>query len=646
MIDKMTLHQLYIQRLSAGEFNKLQPLLKKLRDDINLKILNSSTLFQAERLSVMLKEINALILDRTEPIATLFNDFAEYEYEYTVKYLDSVTMPTVTIAAGVTTEQLLATISKAKMDLDGKMLTIDGILKVFAKGYTREIKQEIQFGIAEGETTQQIAKRIAELSNNRTKAQAKAVVQTIANHVGTQARAEVFKENKHLFKGDRWTSVLDSKTSPICQMRDGIIYPIGEGPYPPAHYHCLTGDTLISSRYAVSYVSRRVYQGSIYTIHTASGNSITCTPNHPILTDRGFLPINTINSLDKIATNIKSEGIRFTNEQNSKGISTIENLFTSLSKSSGVESVTMPISAEDFHGDVTDNEVDIVNIKRELFFKGYPSRDEVISKNRFIPTNFFTSRLSNFYSSFVRNSTTTNGLMSFFNLIFSLFSSHKRPFHFFLFALSSKFNALSSKLSLKKTYRHIKSFSNSSKPYSILIESYARLKAYCTKSPSVLSPVNSTLLSDNPCDNFISDTELSTNISNGSMGDEVFFDNIVNITIAENVSTHVYNLENDLGYYTANNLITHNCRSVRIPELYDKYKLVKVSTRQSESGPVSNKLNYSDWLKTQSKAVQAEVLGEARAKAFRANKLPLKRYISDDGVFYTLKRLREKDLIE
>jgi SPP1 gp7 family putative phage head morphogenesis protein len=323
--NDLTRHQLYIQRLSAGEFNKLQPLLKKLRDDINLKILNSTTLFQAERLSIMLKEINALILDRTEPITTLFNDFAEYEYEYTAKYLDSVTVPTVTIAAGVTTEQLLATITKTKMDLDGKKLTIDGILKVFAKGYTREIKQEIQFGIAEGETTQQIAKRITELSNNRTKAQAKAVVQTVANHVGTQARAEVFKENKHLFKGDRWMSVLDSHTSPICIDLDGRIFPIGEGQYPPAHYHC---------------------------------------------------------------------------------------------------------------------------------------------------------------------------------------------------------------------------------------------------------------------------------------------------------------------------------RSIRVPELYDKYKLVKVSTRQSESGPVSNKLNYSDWLKTQSKAVQIEVLGEARAKAFRANKLPLNRYIDRQGVYYTLDELKAKDLIE
>jgi len=211
------------------------------------------------------------------------------------------------------------------MELDGKMLTIDGVLKVFAKGYTKDIKREIQFGIAEGETTEQIAKRITELSNNRTKAQAKAVVQTIANHVGTQARNEVFKENEYLFKGDRWTSVLDSKTSPICQMRDGRIYPIGEGPFPPAHYHC---------------------------------------------------------------------------------------------------------------------------------------------------------------------------------------------------------------------------------------------------------------------------------------------------------------------------------RSVRIPELYNKYKLVKESTRQSESGPVSNKLNYSDWLKTQSKAVQVEVLGEARAKAFRANKLPLNRYIDRKGVYYTLDELKAKDLIE
>ena len=41
-----------------------------------------------------------------------------------------------------------------------------------------------------------------------------------------------------MIKGVAWVSTLDGRTSPICQARDGIVFPVSSGPRPPAHPNC------------------------------------------------------------------------------------------------------------------------------------------------------------------------------------------------------------------------------------------------------------------------------------------------------------------------------------------------------------------------------------------------------------------------
>ena len=64
------------------------------------------------------------------------------------------------------------------------------------------------------------------------------IVRTAVNHVSNRAHEAVLVENPDLFRGVRWVSVLDHRTSPICQVRAGRIYPINDGPRPPAHFNC------------------------------------------------------------------------------------------------------------------------------------------------------------------------------------------------------------------------------------------------------------------------------------------------------------------------------------------------------------------------------------------------------------------------
>jgi SPP1 gp7 family putative phage head morphogenesis protein len=92
-----------------------------------------------------------------------------------------------------------------------------------------------------------------------------------------------------------------------------------------------------------------------------------------------------------------------------------------------------------------------------------------------------------------------------------------------------------------------------------------------------------------------------------------------------------------------------NCRSVATPVVKSWRELgipideVAPSTRASMDGQVSEKLNYSDWLRTKPADFQDEVLGAERAKLFRDKKVDIDRFTNDRGRTYTLEELREVD---
>ncbi len=102
------------------------------------------------------------------------------------------------------------------------------------------IEQQIRIGLAAGETTQQISQRFRGLASvfNADRRGTQAIVRTAVNHVTSQAKEEVYKENTDVIKGVQWVSTLDNRTTVICAGLDGEIFPVGEGQRPPAHFAC------------------------------------------------------------------------------------------------------------------------------------------------------------------------------------------------------------------------------------------------------------------------------------------------------------------------------------------------------------------------------------------------------------------------
>lgn len=108
------------------------------------------------------------------------------------------------------------------------------------------LKSAVRIGITEGETVQQIARRIrgtrarnfidGVVALNRR--QAEAVVRTTVTHVSTHAREATFEANQDLVKGAQWVSTLDARTCPECMALDGKVFDPGKGRRPPAHIGC------------------------------------------------------------------------------------------------------------------------------------------------------------------------------------------------------------------------------------------------------------------------------------------------------------------------------------------------------------------------------------------------------------------------
>jgi SPP1 gp7 family putative phage head morphogenesis protein len=108
----------------------------------------------------------------------------------------------------------------------------------FAGAVADDVRQMVQAGIVEGRTTQQISRDARKMVETRSRRQADALVRTITNHVGNQARESFYRENSDLIEAEEYVATLDARTTLFCAGEDGKVFPIGQGPMPPTHYNC------------------------------------------------------------------------------------------------------------------------------------------------------------------------------------------------------------------------------------------------------------------------------------------------------------------------------------------------------------------------------------------------------------------------
>jgi len=280
---------------------------------IGARIAREPDMFGGSALTTLLTDIDKLIGREFEQITedikgTIFS-FADDEAKF---YTKAVQRETDVIFSQVDLNALDQAVFQRGMDatIGPSKITIDEALKKFEANKKREVINAINDGVLGGETNAEIAARVGRIAEGRPEHQVKSLTRTAVNHAASMAKKAATEENQAFFKGDEWVSTLDSRTTLLCAGRDGNIYPIGEGPYPPAHWGACAEGTLIETDkglipiehvkvgdFAMTHTGefKRVYavmakpfDSKMLELENNFGETVRLTNDHPILTSIGY----------------------------------------------------------------------------------------------------------------------------------------------------------------------------------------------------------------------------------------------------------------------------------------------------------------------------------------------------------------------
>ena len=245
MLDPTIRHQIFLQRYSTGEFKRIEPLLRSLRRDIK-RTLNANrgalSIDQQSRLNILLADINLVIQQHTAKLQNrleqISRPLAQNELDFYETVLgQSVTVPLAGLPASAVAVAANPTVNLVSgQNIESKTLT--QIIRDLDVRTLENVREEIQKGLLQGETATAITRRATAIVQTRTTPQVEAVVRTYINAISAEAAQQVASTNRQLLSGMKWLSVLDKRTTPVCQARDGKIYPIGSPIRPPAHFRC------------------------------------------------------------------------------------------------------------------------------------------------------------------------------------------------------------------------------------------------------------------------------------------------------------------------------------------------------------------------------------------------------------------------
>jgi SPP1 gp7 family putative phage head morphogenesis protein len=565
----------------------------------------------------------------------------------------------------------------------------------------RRIKGAIQQGIALGEPMEEIRKRIqgTKVKNYKddivepSKREAQAIVRTATQSIANSSRIATIREQGDLVKAIQWSSVLDSRTTIICRALSGKLWdldlkPIGHTKAFPgvlAHWQCVLASQCIDTHgQEILRGYTRDYVGPFVTIKTAGGKELTVTPNHPILTTKGFVTAGgLVEGGDVISEFVPTKGAipRSREFYQQHGPALIEEVTGALQESSDFVTVSEIIRGIDFHGDGAEGEVAVISTHRDLGHEAETTLSEKRPQGGFLWADEIRA-LGAFYrlllqlvgvmiEPLVRGRTpfTTGLIARYFPGVFHRFGFVADP-----------------NVSLPKpTIERAKVASNVGNDRSIVL---ARLKSFHRDFLGVLSKASSSARGYSGGvevlpNAVLSEVELAHKILDRDFG-EIQADKIISLRRWEGRG-RVHNLETTLNFYSAQGIVAGNCRSTQNPVTYswkelankkvdaaaaeanpdkphpEKKKItfeqafekhlkaqgfneteisqIKPNTKASMDGQVSTDLSHDDWLEGKGDAFARKALGPGRYALWKEGKLTLKDLTDQDNRVLTIAQL-------
>lgn len=232
--DDLLKHRIFIQRLAGTEAKRLEKHLDKLVREARSAVANGASNNKLK--DVLRRAVKDLETDAIENL----KDLAEYEADFSGRVFKKHIRGDINIPdRDKVSKKLLRNNMQINLNSgEGTRRSVDVAHKQFARRKADELAQIIKDGRAQNLANSDIIKNLDERSRGLHKAQARSLAKTSVNHTTTVARSATIAANFKRFNRVQWVSILDSGTTDYCRGQDGNIYPINEGPRPPAHFGC------------------------------------------------------------------------------------------------------------------------------------------------------------------------------------------------------------------------------------------------------------------------------------------------------------------------------------------------------------------------------------------------------------------------
>lgn len=436
---------------------------------------------------------------------------------------------------------------------------------------------EIITGMATGEDVKALRDRI-DKHVGKLHGSSMRIARTEARRVAETANREALKQSLgDMLDGWQITAVLDERTRPEHAARHGTVYRKGgqpafeDAPELPDEPNCVLPGNLVRGMFSGGLKAR--YTGKAVKITVASGRSLEVTPNHPVLTEYGFIRAGHLNRGDKL---LRYSGkielpIVVPNDEYQKPTS-IENVYDTLTQSNA--RFCGKATGLNLHGDgkFIKGNVDIVSVVGQLLLDGNTMLDERGYETAFVWRYMQSSPKPRFgplplRSGIVSLSTPSRpcGLTLTAPPVGPL--SKLMPFHPLCVGAIAKRDAV-----LRQ--RAPETMANNAGFYGQLLEAI----------PGVVAA-----------------------------------DEVIDIETFE-VDCHVYDLQSVNGWYWCNDIIIHNCRCTLVPVLKTPDEAVAQRFANASSGRIPDPVAYDDWFRQADERRRRIAVGSRRYDLVKAQK--------------------------
>lgn len=381
-------------------------------------------------------------------------------------------------------------------------------------------------GVDTGETVEQIAARVDNIlsvtGSQNWPARAQVIARTEVTRfaeAGGMAAAQRWSANtgRRLLK--KWVTRHDSRVRQVHEDVNNVQIPLRSlfevgvsrlrypgDPTGAPHdvINCVPGSAVISAS-RIQAAMRFQWDGPVLTLRGKKGFIGTVSPNHPVLTEQGWIKACDLKQGDNFLCTSGLDTELRSQPHPDGSPSSAEEVFSLLALS-GVSHRVIPL-AVDFHGDIPNSEVEVVFVDRELGV-GVDSKvvqhfDEFCLSCPDLPG----SKSGSFDEFGMASTDASGGFMGSSGLMSSLFGSHPTPLKFFGSALGAQFDSR---------------FGNSGSQ------------------------------------NIATESGLPAELQDGGSA-QVVVDEIIEI-VWDDFSGHLYTFQTASGIYIADNIVTHNCR--------------------------------------------------------------------------------------